>query len=106
VVPHLGIELAGAIGERELNVELAALTRAHLLGSNDEGGRDGLVLVLRRVGNIEIFHQESVPGPATPGFRRGRKTAAAELSYNRVAGNRHNFRALPGAVLRVLWAAQ
>ena len=56
VVPHLGLKLAGAIGNRERQVELAALFGLDLFGGDDKRGGNDLVLELSCVANVEVFH--------------------------------------------------
>ncbi len=43
VVPHLGVQVAGAVRQRQGQVKLAALLRLGLLGDHDERGGNDLV---------------------------------------------------------------
>jgi hypothetical protein len=92
VVPHLGVELAGSVGKRELQIQLTRLPRTHLLGGDHERRRDGFVLVLGRVLNVEVFHECS-PTPSNQnraywGCRlRARGLRQTASSYTRAAGS-------------------
>jgi hypothetical protein len=60
VVPHFGFELATAVAEREREVRLPGLFGLDLLGDDDEGRGDDLVLLPQAVADVEIFHRLSV----------------------------------------------
>ena len=57
VVPHLGFDVAAAIAEGQSQIGLAALLGFDLLGDDDEGRSDDLVLVLNAVGNEKFLHR-------------------------------------------------
>ena len=58
VVPHLGLDLAGAVAEGERQVRLAGLLGLDLLRHHHEAGRDDLVFLLRcSRGDEELFHE-------------------------------------------------
>ena len=48
VVPHLGVELAGAVAEEQRKIKLAALLLPDLLGLDQETGRDQSVRLRAR----------------------------------------------------------
>ena len=56
VVPHLGRDLAAAIGKREIEVRLTVFLRLQLLRSNQETGADDLVFLLRGIADVDFFH--------------------------------------------------
>ncbi len=57
VVPDLGFYLPGSIRERHRDVQVAGLLRFDLLGSHNKRRGDVLVLMLRRVANVEFLHR-------------------------------------------------
>ena len=59
VVPHVGLQLAGAVGQRDRQVGVAVLLGLDLLGGDHEVRGDGLVLVLLAVADVEVFHRET-----------------------------------------------
>ena len=83
VVPHLGVEFAGAVAEHQRKVELAALLLPDLLGVDQETGRDHLVrLELVHVGRFHCLAGAAASGlPAVRPERRrrrgGRRRASA-----------------------------
>src|SRR4051794_37802116 len=60
-VPHLGFDLASAVSQGKRKVRVAVLLRLYLLGSNNEGGRDVLVLTLGGLVDKEFFHVVLLP---------------------------------------------
>src|SRR6266700_1241622 len=56
VVPHLCVEVTGAVRQRERQVEFTVLFRLGLLGNHDERSRDYLVFKARSISNVKIFH--------------------------------------------------
>ena len=48
VVPHLGVEFAGAVAKKQRKIKLAGLLLPDLFGLNQETGRDDLVRLRAR----------------------------------------------------------
>ena len=61
VVPDLGLDLTGAVGQGERDVEVAGALGLDLFGSHHEAGNNGGILVLGTIADEEIFHR----GPIT-----------------------------------------
>src|SRR5581483_2924433 len=57
VVPHLGFDLSGAVRQRESEVGFTGFFRLDLFYSDDKAGNDDLIFVLRRLGDIKVFHR-------------------------------------------------
>src|SRR5208282_4893009 len=57
VIPHLGFDLAAAIGENQRQVWFAIFFGLHLLGGHYETGGDDLVFLLRTIGDKKLFHE-------------------------------------------------
>src|SRR5437764_12256885 len=56
VVPHLGLDLAGAIAKRERKKNVSALLGLDLLGGDKKRGGNDLVFVAGGVFNEELLH--------------------------------------------------
>ena len=56
VVPHLGLDLAGAVGERQCQVWIATFLGLHLFRRYDERRGDDLVFTLGTIADEEVFH--------------------------------------------------
>ena len=50
VIPHFGVELAGAITENERQIRLSGLLRLNLLGYDHESRSDDFVFVVAAIG--------------------------------------------------------
>ena len=50
VVPHLGVELAGAITQNKRQIRLSGLLRLDLLGNDHESRSDEFVFVVAAIG--------------------------------------------------------
>ena len=57
VVPDLGLDLAGAVGQGERDVEIAGAFGLDLFGCHHEARNNSGILVLRTIANEEIFHR-------------------------------------------------
>ena len=58
VVPHVGLQLSGAVRKHEGEIEFTVLLRLHLFDGDDEVGGDGLVFQTRAIADIEILHPD------------------------------------------------
>ena len=57
VIPHLGFDLAAAIGQDQRQIRLAIFLGLHLLRRHDEAGGDDLVFLLGTLGDEKLFHE-------------------------------------------------